>query len=363
MNILQVIGQMGYGGAELMLASMAKSNVRKGHRVSIVIIEYCDDDIVQSLLSAGVNIIQLDSTLRSPLNLFRLMSVVRSAQFDIVHTHLFPSFYLMGLISLLPVSDAEYLYTEHSTSNGRRSRWWLRIVDYWMYRRYKKVIAVSTAVSSGLLEIYPKMDNIAVIENGIDLPRYTSAKPYTRDEFDYSNEDIIVFMAGAFRTEKNQYSLVASLKYLPDRYKLLLAGEGPELSRVKSLAEDMGVLSRVTFMGTTDSVERVLAMADTYVLPSFFEGFGLSAVEAAAAALPVVYSRVPGLGDIFEGVGIPIDPTDPSSIAKGIRACDRSESVRAELSGKSYELAQCFDFEALVSRHERLYLDSINADS
>ncbi|MDX1382834.1 MAG: N-acetyl-alpha-D-glucosaminyl L-malate synthase BshA, partial [Thermoanaerobaculia bacterium] len=82
--------------------------------------------------------------------------------------------------------------------------------------------------------------------------------------------------------------------------RLLLVGDGPELSRAEQIARELGIRERIHIVGTVALVEDLLVHADLFLLPSETESFGLAALEAMACGVPVVASDVGGLPEVIE---------------------------------------------------------------
>jgi N-acetyl-alpha-D-glucosaminyl L-malate synthase BshA len=82
--------------------------------------------------------------------------------------------------------------------------------------------------------------------------------------------------------------------------RLILAGEGPELSRAMQLAQELGVESRICFLGKQDEVARLLSLADLLLLPSEKESFGLVALEAMACGVPTIGSEAGGIPEVVD---------------------------------------------------------------
>jgi glycogen(starch) synthase len=104
--------------------------------------------------------------------------------------------------------------------------------------------------------------------------------------------------------------------------KVVIAGKGPELESLRSLAWSLGVGEKVLFTGfiSDEDRDRLFKIADCAVFPSLYEPFGIVALEAMAAKCPVVVSEVGGLRDVVQHAetGITVYPDDPGSLAWGI---------------------------------------------
>lgn len=357
MKILHVIGEMGYGGAELLTAEMGIRLVTAGHVVDVLVIGFCEQSVLERLAEGGVGVVRLNARLANPWNAIRIARIASSGAYDVVHAHLFPALYWAAIARTLASSHARWFYTEHSTSNGRRSFPILRGLERLIYRRYDRLVCISPDVASSLEKWLPGLSPV-IIGNGIDVVRFRDAIPRPRADLGVPDSMKVVLMVGAFRKEKNHAILVDALALLPTSYVVVFAGDGPERMAVERLAHRLGVDDRVRFLGVVGDIERLLKSSDVFVLPSFFEGFGLSAIEACAGGLPVIHSDVPGLSAVLDGVGWPIDPADPKRLAERIVAvCARGSEVEAKCE-LAKELAFKYGLDATVAGHISLYTDA-----
>lgn len=355
MRLLNIIGELGYGGAELLISQLAMQMAKQGTDVTIAVLGSCDKQLAATATECGVNIIRFDTCPNSPLNMWHIIKLVSRSQFDVVHVHLFPALYWGAFASAFANKTTSWVYTEHSTSNRRRRYTLLRLVEGFIYRAYDCVVCISAEAQRELQNWLPRLDKSVVIENGIQLQRFRDATPLPRHTIGLKDADVAVLMVGAFRREKNQSSLVKAIALLPVEFKLVLAGDGPELLRVKNLVNDLALTDRVFFLGAVHDVERVMKAADIYVLPSFFEGFGISAIEAATAGLPIIYSDVPGLANILDGAGLCIDPNKPVSIANAIKEIVSKQELRNYVVSRGKQNAMRFSLEKTETQHRRLY--------
>ncbi len=354
MKILHVIGEMGYGGAELLAAEVGLRIASEGHDVDVLVIGFCEHLVLERLAAGGVRVIRLQARLSNPWSAVRIARIVSAGGYDVVHAHLFPALYWVAISRSLASSSARWFYTEHSTQNRRRRRAVLRPIERAMYSRFDRVVCISADVASALEGWVPGVSRI-VISNGIDVERFRLARPLPRTVLGVSESARLIVMVGAFRPEKNHAILVEALARLPADFVVAFAGDGPERESVEQLALRLGVHGRVRFLGVFHEVERLLKAADVFVLSSFFEGFGLSAIEACAAGLPVVHSMVPGLSTVLDGVGWPIDPSDPIDIAQCITSVVSGGTEVDSKLARANMLADRYGLGSTVSSHLVLY--------
>lgn len=347
---------MGYGGAELLTLDISNRLAALGNEVHIIVIGYCEAEVINRERSKNLHLHLLKKKLYSPANIIGISRIISTNKFDIIHSHLFPALYLTSLIRAFHSGNEGWIYTEHSTSNGRRKIQWLRRLEKWIYARYDKVVCISKDANASLREWISMPDKTIEICNGIDIEKFQTAIAIQRKALNINPEDCVILMVGAFRSEKNQAGLIRALQYLPETFRLLLAGDGPEIQACISLSKELSLDNRIQFLGSISDVGGLMKAANIYVLPSFFEGFGISALEAAAAGLPVVFSNVKGLKEVFSEFGIPVDPNSEKSIANGILEAERRIANGSSIAPTSAFLDQ-YNIKVTVDSYVRLYTD------
>ena len=137
--------------------------------------------------------------------------------------------------------------------------------------------------------------------------------------------------------------------------ELLLVGDGDLRLQMQRLSMELGIADRVHFLGRRPDIPQLLKMADLYVHASNYEGFGIAAVEAMSAGLPVVASDVPGLGEIVKGAGMLVPPGDDEALAKAINDVLESPTLREQLAAASQKRAADFSIERTVDAFIETY--------
>lgn len=142
----------------------------------------------------------------------------------------------------------------------------------------------------------PAMDlPCEVIPNAIDAQMFRFSEQIRREVREqYGLEDcLVVGHVGRLQYQKNQTFLLDAFRHLHEREekaRLVLVGDGPDLTELEAKAVTLGIEREVLFLGNRDDVNRLLQAFDLFVMPSHFEGFGMAALEAQAAGLPCLLS-------------------------------------------------------------------------
>lgn len=135
--------------------------------------------------------------------------------------------------------------------------------------------------------------NFYVIDNGINLDTYCPSecsRKRIREIFNLTSSTFTLINVGYFNYQKNQSFLIDVIQKMPANYKLILVGEGTNLLATEKMVEQKKLKDKVIFAGSVNNVNEYLAGADAFLLPSRYEGFPFSLVEAQASGLPCVVS-------------------------------------------------------------------------
>lgn len=318
MKILHIITSLELGGAEKLLTELLPAQKKLGHSIELMILSDVNAVFKKDLEEKGIKIyVSKYNSKKSPLNIFEINKKIKAVNYDIVHVHLVHAQYWTRMARLFDRSkNRRYLTTEHSTSNRRRNNKILGMIDKFIFNGYDEIVSISYATENSLYEwVGGKKEKYAVIPNGIDLSVFENSTAIPRDEIGAEKEDIILMMVSRFHQSKNQKGAAEALEYLPKKYKMIFVGDGILEEDVKNFVKEKYLESRVIFLGKRKDIPILLKTADIIIQFSFFEGFGMAAVEGMASGKPVIVSNVSGLADVVGGGGI-ICPNDPKELAK-----------------------------------------------
>jgi N-acetyl-alpha-D-glucosaminyl L-malate synthase BshA len=237
-------------------------------------------------------------------------------------------------------------------------------------KTYAPVVAFSinesdaiTAVSENLrAETYKSFTitkEIEVIYNFVDVTRFSKKPIDAFRQVIAPNGEKIVVHASNFRKVKRVQDVVKIFAEVRSKMpaKLLMVGDGPERPSMEKLAKDLGVFDDVRFLGKQEQMEEILVVSDLFLLPSEYESFGLAALEAMAAGMPVISSNAGGLPEInIHGeTGFLADVGDVQRMSEYAVEI-LSDNEKEELfKKKAFEQASRFDIHNIIPVYEKLY--------
>jgi glycosyltransferase involved in cell wall biosynthesis len=172
-------------------------------------------------------------------------------------------------------------------------------------------------------------------------------------------EGLVVGSVGRLDEQKAYDVLIAALPSLPD-VTVVLVGDGPARAKLEELARHHGVADRVIFTGWQAEARRYLGGFDVFVLPSRYEGFPLSIIEAMLACLPVVATDVGSVSEcVLAGeTGAVVPPDDGNRLAETIRMLLESADLRMRMGEQGRERAiSLFSVDAMARSYEQLYAE------
>lgn len=351
MKILHVITSLGIGGAEIVLKDLVTCFSRSGVDVTVIVLLRVDSFIPEILLKNGVTIVCCPVNKKVSLrNMVFLTKHLLRNKYDIVHAHLSWEFYMLAVINIIMGKKMRLVASEHSTITARRSNFLVRFfaLEKLIYRQYKKIICVSKDVRCSLVKFLPQVsDKCIVITNGIDLKKFSSVYR-VRSEFQ------IILCIGSLYYQKGQSTLIKAIKYIPDA-QLWLVGDGPDRDELIELTKMLGLQARVFFLGECNNVLELFGRVAVYVQPSLYEGFGIAALEAMAAGLPVIVSNVSGWNGAVKSAGIFFPVGDEVALADAINKVLQQPELFNFLSAESKLAAKNYDIEKTAANYLRLY--------
>lgn len=237
-------------------------------------------------------------------------------------------------------------------------------------KTYAPVVAFSinqsdaiTAVSNNLRDetfrTFRIEKDIEVIYNFVDVQRFIRKPIDAFRKVIAPNGERILLHASNFRKIKRVQDVVKVFyevqKNIPA--KLLFVGDGPERSTAEDLARELNISDEIRFVGKQEQIEDILAIADLFLLTSDYESFGLAALEAMAAGVPVVSTNAGGLTEInINGeTGYMANVGDVATMSQQSLSILKDDKTLKAFKERAATHAKKFDIHTIVPQYERLY--------
>ena len=377
---IAVVCYPGLGGSGVVAAELALGLAARGHRIHVV------STAVPERLAAGgggvrpelrferVEVPSSPVFEHAPYDVAvasHLVELARREPIDLVHLHYAVPHAASALLAgqVLGAAAPATVVTLHGTDVTRLGAHpSLHAVTAFAVAAAGGVTAPSHYLRTAAAEqLGVDAERIEVIPNFVDLERF--APPAVRDHqagllalFPRGHEQAdgpILFHVSNFRPIKRPLDLVEVLarvrRSLPAR--AVLVGDGPERDAVARRAAELGVSDAVCLLGRRDDFCKLLRHADGFVLPSESEGFGVAALEAMAAGVPVFGYHVGGLPEVVtDGAGVLVPCGDVDALAAAVVAGVRDRGVRDAMGRTARARAEDrFGREAAVVRYETYF--------
>ncbi len=199
---------------------------------------------------------------------------------------------------------------------------------------------------------------IEIVPNGADLEKFKDGDSQKknqelRKELGIGENEKVIITTSRL-VEKNAINdIIRTLTFLPDNYKLLIAGRGDLFYELRKLTDDLQLTKRVLFLGNIEheQLPQYLHISDVFVRPSLSEGLGISFIEAMAASVPVIATEVGGITDFLKNgkTGLFCGIHDPRGISEKIELLMKDNTLREGLIKNALEMVEkTYDWNLIV---------------
>ena len=377
-RVLRVIDRLNVGGPALHVTYLSRGLAPRGYETMLVAgdIARGEESMAFVAAEAGVEVVTFSglsrelSPLRDVVATIRLAGLIRRTRPQIVHTHKAKAGAVGRLAALLAGGRRPLVvHTFHGHVLrgyfGHAGSLLFRAIEAALARVSDVLVAVSPQVRDELVRLgVAPVEKFAVVRLGIELePRVRAheERAEIRRRIGVAPERFVVGWFGRMTAVKRCEELVHALAALREGgvdAVLLLVGDGVDRERVEERAHELGVAEACLFLGYQDDVARWYAACDAFALTSANEGTPVVIIEALAAGIPVVATRVGGVADVVaDGVdGLLVDAGDTAAMSERLEQLARDETLRRRMgaAGRARTLAR-YAVERLVDDVDVLY--------
>ncbi len=363
LRILHLTASLYTGGAERLILGLARQLNRAEFDVHLCAIgHFGQDSMLRDFqrLDRPIHLIPIQR-FYDPRILVALVQYVRYHQIDLIHTHLLYADILgrlLGQLLRLPVIST--LQNDPMDSRNIRldKRWLSRLTARFTTTH---LVTVSNQIRQRFITAWQvKEERISTIYNAVQMQPFL-AIPAPMATAAYTTLPLTITTIGRLEAQKGQHLLLAAAQQVLAQFanvRFLFVGQGPLDEQLQAQAAQLGIADRVEFAGLRRDIPSILAQSDIFVLPSLWEGLPLAAIEAMAAARPVVLTDVGGNRELIthEQEGLLIPPNDSTALTAALLALLQSPEKRKKLGEQARAHArQHFHIEIITRQYEALY--------
>ena len=348
------------GGAQHnMLLGLPRLDQNRYQHVLISIMDRMQ--MAQQFRSAGIELHSLGLSRKSDLAVaLRLRSLLKRLRPDILHTYLIHGNVLGRIVGRLvgvPTIIGSELTIGQAGPVGRLATK--------LTNPLTDAVEVNSETGGRAIaaDLGVPSEKIEVILPGLDLQAFggSDRRSAIRSEIGVLASDQLVLYVGRLQPVKGvEYGIRAFAKALSmnSNLHLALAGEGEQRAELVNLVTELNIQEKVSFLGARRDLPDVLSAADSVLMPSLTEGFPRVAIEAMAAAKPVIATRVGGVPEavVHNETGILVESRDVDAMTNAIIETSRDTERQAAFGRKARaRVEQLYSAESYVTRLDEMY--------
>lgn len=317
----------------------------------------------------GIKIHQIDF-IRTPYDLRNIkayrqvVELIKREKFDVIHCNT-PIGGVIGRLAGKRCGVKKIIYQAHGFhfyKGAPKLNWMIYYpIEKWL-AHYTDCIVTMNAEDNTVVKQFRmykgnKVYNVHGV--GIDLSEYEGLEQYRdtkRKELGFSEGDIVLISMGDLIARKNyKVAIEAIAKCNNPRLHYIICGKGEDLNNLKKQVEELGIEKQVHFLGFRSDIKKLLAATDLFVFTSLQEGLPRSMMEAMAAGLPCIASKIRGNVDLIESDkgGFLCNPNDANQFAKAIQSCTLAK--RKVFSQSNLLTIKKFDVNTVINEMKKIY--------
>lgn len=366
-KIMFVVDTLDLGGTETQMMQLARQLKANGHSVTVGCL-HPGGILAQDLIKAGIPVVEFPKlgsllSLSGAYQVFRLACFIRRNKFDVVHAH--------DLWANLMAVPAAWITRTSMIVSSQRDLghlfWYTpfrcKVIGI-IHRLSTRVVANSKAVKKFLVrEFHVPSNQVRVVRNSVDFERFaraTGSRGKICPGLDLKTR-LIAVIANMHTPIKGHHDVIEAARIIcreiPE-ISFVLVGDGSERRNIEEHATSAGVREHFIFLGRREDVPEVLACCELSILASRSEGFPNVVLEAMAAGLPVVATRVGGVPEIIQDgfTGLLVSPQDHEALAHAVLQVMQDPVLAARIGRAGQQrIRSHFGLDRLISEIEQLY--------
>lgn len=357
LKILHTEWSDGLGGQEKRILAELIGMFKRGHYVALA----CRENAKIKKEAERIPIDIFTLSMRKPYDLksiIRLSRIIKKIGFDVINTHSGVDSWIGGLAAKL-AGVSILIRTRHLNIPLKRN------IFNFVHYLPDMYITCGENMRRNLVERcgFPE-DKVVSIPTGVSNEFFDIKKdPGLKVKYGIDSNVTVITNVGILRSVKGHEITLKAAKQVLERFPdvvFFLAGDGPRKEALEKMAFELKISSRVIFAGFIENIKEIYSFSDLIVLSSWSEGLPQSLLQAMAAGVPVVSTKVGGVPEIVRNkeTGILVEPGDFQSLSKGIISLLENHKLREQMINRAKELvANKYTLTHMLDKTESLYKD------
>lgn len=360
-RVLHVLAELSPSGAETMLLSARPVFLENGFNGEILSTGTNIGPFAPNLAAAGYKIHHIPFA-KQPGFFFRVFRLMRSGRYDVIHLHTERANFWLGLLALAARPGCVVRAVHNVFAFGGGLRWRRKLQRRVLHRLGVIHVAGGANVQQTELALYGLRTRL--VPNWYDSRRFVAPSEFerrrARESFGIATDETVLVTIGNCSKTKNHAVLIKAIARLPAESRPLYLHIGIEEAEEpeRRLAEQLGIVQRIRFLGAVDDLRPVYFASDVYAMPSLNEGRSIAALEALATGLPALFTDVAGLRDL-RGVYPALCYAEPNvdSLTEALAAllAEKPEQRRSRAAEYPHISQTLFGVEAGVAGYLQIY--------
>lgn len=357
-----------YGGSGIVATELGMEMAKKGHNVHFISYSLPArlDVTIPKIHFHQVHIKEYDLFHHQPYSLALstlIVDIVENHGLDLIHVHYaiphaYAAYFAKQILKEKNI-NLPTITTLHGTDItlvGKHPSY--KSAVEFSINQSDAVTTVSESLKSDTLEVFDITRKIDVIPNFINNSIYDVDYNCLRENLANDDEKILIHVSNLRKVKRvTDVIEIFNIVQKEIKSKLIIVGEGPELEAINNLINKYHLHNSVRILGKVEDLNKILKISDLFLLPSSKESFGLAALEAMAASIPVVSSNAGGISEVnVTGVtGFIHEIGDVNSMAKSAIHILSDDDRLLRFKNNAKNNAYKFDLKLIIPKYEELY--------
>lgn len=349
------------GGTERLVADICNEMAERQHEVHLYVVNDLYSEKILDSIDGRIHLILQNRQTGNGdkfSTMYRIAKYIRSNRIEVVHCNSLNAPELLALKPLI-YRETKIIHTIHDVGQ-------YAVLPKWKIKLRNIIcnhfVAISESVKNDIITHGAKPDKIVTIYNAINLKKFRSTNLKVFDP----NCIVIGNVARLMPEKKGQDILIKAIVEVKKKYPGVICyfaggydnNHKASLEELQCMVEKYDAKKNIVFLGNVDNVPRFLEAIDIFVLPSRFEGFGISLIEAIAMGIPCISSNLDGPAEIIgnEERGLLFNSGDSYDLAKKImNTIDNYQRIKEDCDRRIAYIHEHFDINVMCNQLELVY--------